>query len=281
MKTILMTGAKGVVAKNFISKYSHNYKIISAVRDPRIYSEIQFEGWQKIDYSITCDLVIHFAGKYAVDQSIENQKLVNDAVVGTSTSVLDFCASTKTPLLALGSYFEKAPKHLSPWSYYTVAKKTAFSLTKLASENFEIPVRYIYCYDTYGSDLSRRKIVDVLLDQTTEILELSSGKQLLNLTNLEDFVTAIQIVGEELLSGTKGFKAYQIKHPSDEYTLLELANYINNLRENKIELRFGSRPYRTREVFTMWESAETVHNWQPKVHFKDFVSNFLAVNYGE
>jgi hypothetical protein len=152
---------------------------------------------------------------------------------------------------------------------------------RLASESFEIPVRYVYCYDTYGTDLSRRKIVDVLLDQTTRVLDLSPGEQLLNLTNEDDFASAIQILSEELLSGRQGFKTHQIKHPNDEYTLKELALYINALRQQKIDLKFGSNPYRSREVFSMWESAETVDNWKPKVNFKEFAFNLLVANHGE
>jgi nucleoside-diphosphate-sugar epimerase len=102
MKTILITGATGALARNFIANYSHQYKFISAVRRPRSGSEIEFNSWQKIDYTISCDLVIHFAGKYLVNQSIENQKITNDAVVGTSTSILDYCKETKTPLVAFG-----------------------------------------------------------------------------------------------------------------------------------------------------------------------------------
>jgi nucleoside-diphosphate-sugar epimerase len=281
MKTILITGANGVLARKFIENYAHQYKIISAVRNPKTSSEIKFIGWQKIDYLVNCDLVIHFAGRYLIDQGIESQKIVSDAVVGTSTSILDYCSETKTPLIALGSFFEKAPEQMSPWSYYAVAKKTAFNLIKLASESKEIPTRYIYCYDTYGKDLSRRKIVDVLLDENTNRLDLSLGEQILNLTHIEDLVSAIQIVCEEMLNGTKGFKTQQIKHPSDQYSLRELANCINELRRTKIDLRFGSKPYREKEVFEMWESAETVNNWNPKVNFKDFARYFLSVNYGE
>jgi nucleoside-diphosphate-sugar epimerase len=216
-----------------------------------------------------------------IDEGIESQKIVSDAVVGTSTSILDYCSKTKTPLIALGSFFEKAPQHLSPWSYYAVAKKSAFSLIELASESMEIPVRYIYCYDTYGKDLSRRKIVDVLLDHNTNRLDLSPGEQILNLTHIEDIASAIQIVSEELLNGARGFKTQQIKHPRDQYALRELARYINELRRTKIDLSFGSKPYRNKEVFEMWESAETVSNWHPKVDFKDFALDFLSVNYGK
>ena len=183
MKKILVTGATGVLAKRFISRFDTEYKIIRGLRNPTRSNEVKVDSWQKIQSTTEIDAVLHFAGKYLIEDSLENSKVISDSVVGTATALAEFCRENKVPLIALGSYFEHAPKELQPWSNYAIAKQSAARILELASLNHSIPMRYLYTYDTYGRDFSRLKIVDVLLDSKTELLELSTVTQMLNATH--------------------------------------------------------------------------------------------------
>lgn len=281
MKSILLTGANGTLAKNFINVYSHKYNIISGVRNPKNRNEVRFNGWDKFNQDIEVDLVIHFAGKYLIDDSITSRKEVNDAVVGSSTSILEYCVSKSIPIVALGSYFEKAPSTNSPWSHYAIAKESARNLMKLASNNSGITVRYIYCYDTYGEDISRGKIIDVLLNEKTTSLALSPGQQKMNLTHEEDFSRAINLVAEETINGSSGFEELQIKSKKDEFTLQEIVEIVNAKRLKKIEINFGAKPYREKEAFSVWDCAPDLANWEPQNDFESFVEKFVKDQYAE
>lgn len=241
---------------------------------------IQIDSWSEIKTATKVDAVIHFAGKYLIDDSLASSKQINDAVVGTAVALVEFCRENKTPLVALGSYFEEAPLEMQPWSNYSIAKQSASKIFELASLNYNIPTRYVYSYDTYGDDLSRRKIVDVLIDPVTDKIELSPGNQKLNLTHENDFVEAIEMILEELLSKRGTFEKFQIRHNNDEFTLKELAETVNQLRETKINLIFGAKPYRKKEVFEVWDCAPNVSGWLPKIQFKDFASKFLGGSNG-
>jgi CDP-3, 6-dideoxy-D-glycero-L-glycero-4-hexulose-4-reductase len=272
MKTILVTGASGVLAKAFISKYSHEYKIIEGVRKPSRPNQIQIDSWSKISIPFEIDAVVHFAGKYLVEESLVSIKTVSDAVVGTAASLGEFCKKNRTPLIALGSYFESAPLEFQPWSHYSVAKQSAAKILELASLSHDIPMRYFYAYDTYGNDLSRRKIIDVLLDPHTQSLELSPGEQKMNLTHEDDFVNAVKVGLDDLILNGGGFEKGQIRHTSDEFTLREIAEKINSIRTQKIDLNFGAKPYRKREVFDVWDCAPNLLGWTPNFDFQTFVS---------
>jgi len=161
---------------------------------------------------------------------------------------------------------------MQPWSHYSIAKESAAKILEVASLKYEIPMRYIYAYDTYGRDFSRRKIVDVLLDPKTEKLDLSPGEQKMNLTNEEDFVEAIKLALEELLVRGGTFERFQIRNSQDEFTVREVAELINASRINKIDLNFGAKAYRNKEVFNVWDCAPNISGWLPKTHLKDFVS---------
>jgi CDP-3, 6-dideoxy-D-glycero-L-glycero-4-hexulose-4-reductase len=272
--TILVTGASGVLAKRFISKFSNEFKIISGVKNTVDLNTVQVDSWNEIKTQIKIDAVIHFAGKYLLDDSLLSCKLVNDATVGTATAVANFCRESRTPLLALGSYFEQAPSDMQPWSHYSIAKESAAKIFEIASLNYEIPMRYIYAYDTYGQDFSRRKIVDVLLDPKTEKLDLSPGQQKINLTHEDDFVEGIKMALEELLLIGGTFERFQLRNSQDEFTLQEVAETINSLRTKKIELNFGAKSYRNKEAFKVWDCAPNVVGWSPEINFKDFVSKY-------
>ena len=276
MKTILLAGATGVLARKFIARYASEYNIISGVRNVTSASETKIESWDLIDPLLKCDLVINFAGKYLVDESLNSKKQVMDAVIGTANSISAFFIATKTPLVTLGSYFEKAPVDFYPWSYYAIAKLSAYELFRLASETYDIPTRYVYCYDTYGLDLTRQKIVDLLLDPLTTDLELSPGEQILNLTHEDDFVSGIKLVLEELLKSNKGFESCQIRNPKDEYSLREIVEIINSKRNKKVNINFGAKPYRKKEVFKVWDCAPGLLDWEPKIQFDKFVAEYMA-----
>jgi nucleoside-diphosphate-sugar epimerase len=272
MKTILITGATGVLAKAFVSKYSNEYKIIEGVRKPVSPNQIQIDSWSEVKTPIEIDAVIHFAGKYIVEESLTSIKTVSDAVVGTAAALGEFCKKNRTPLIALGSYFENAPQDFQPWSHYSAAKQSAAKILELASMSHDIPMRYIYSYDTYGNDLSRKKIVDVLLDPHTQSLELSLGEQKMNLTHEDDFVSAVKIGLDELILNGGGFEKSQIRHSSDEFTLREIAEKINSMRTQKIDLKFGAKPYRRKEVFEVWDCAPNLLGWTPKIDFQNSIS---------
>jgi nucleoside-diphosphate-sugar epimerase len=274
--TILVTGASGVLAKRFISNFSNEFKIISGVRNAVEPNTVQVDSWNEINTQIKIDAIIHFAGKYLVDDSLLSCKLVSDATVGTATALANFCRENRTPLLALGSYFEQAPLDMQPWSHYSIAKESAAKIFEVASLKYEIPMRYIYAYDTYGQDFSRRKIVDLLLDPKTEKLDLSPGQQKINLTHEDDFVDGIKMALEELLTNGGTFKRFQIRNSNDEFTLQEVAETINSLRTKKIDLNFGAKSYRDKEVFKVWDCAPNISGWLPQIHFTDFVSRCLG-----
>jgi nucleoside-diphosphate-sugar epimerase len=280
MKTILVTGATGVLAKAFISKFSHEYRIIEGVRKPRNSSQVQVESWSEIQAPSKIDAIVHFAGKYLVEESLMSIKTVSDAVVGTAASLGDFCKKNQTPLVALGSYFENAPIDSQPWSHYSIAKQSATRILELASISHGFPMRYLYAYDTYGSDLSRRKIVDVLIDPNTQSLELSPGEQRMNLTHEKDFVDAVKISLDELILNGGGFAKSQIRNPKDEFTLREIAETINSIRSKKIDLKFGAKPYREKEVFNVWDCAPNLVGWTPKTSFQDFLSSKVSESGG-
>jgi nucleoside-diphosphate-sugar epimerase len=276
VKTILVTGATGVLAKRFVSNFGSEFRIILGVRNPTQPNSVKVDSWTEIQPQEKIDAIVHFAGKYLVDDSPSSTQLVHDATVGTATALGNFCKENRTPLLALGSYFELAPLNMQPWSYYASAKQEAAEILEDASTKHGIPMRYVYAYDTYGQDLSRKKIVDVLLDPKTEILELSPGDQKLNLTYENDFVEGVKLALEDLCLGIGTFEKLQIRNNNDEYTLREIAETINSFRAKKIDLKFGSKPYRSKEVFEVWDCAPTIQEWSPKTRFQDFVSKHLG-----
>lgn len=271
MRNVLVTGATGVLAKKFISKFSNQYNIIEGVRNPENSKQLQVESWAEIQTPIEINAIVHFAGKYLVDDSLKTIKVVSDAVIGTATSLADFSKKNRIPIVALGSYFENAPKSQQPWSHYSVAKHSAAQILEIASSTHDIPMRYLYAYDTYGNDLKRRKIIDVLLDPSTQSLELSHGEQKMNLTYDDDFVDAIRISLDEMFLNGGGFIKNQIRNPNDEFSLRNIAETINSFRNQKIDLKFGLKPYRRHEVFEVWDCAANIDGWNPRTKFLEYV----------
>lgn len=265
-----------MLAKSFTRKYAETFKIVEAKRDPKGPNEIKLDSWTMDSPNTNIDLVIHFAGKYLTDSSVGSIKTVHDSVIGTATAIADYCGRTKTPLIALGSYFEKAPDNFQPWSYYATAKTAALNILENAADLNQFALRYVYCYDTFNEDISRRKIVDVLLDPSTERLELSEGMQRMNLTHVDDVVEAINALAVAFMENPDGVLKYQIRSNQNEFTLKEIAEKINSLRSNKIELIYGAKPYRQKEVFQVWDCAPSIPGVSTYRTFDSFIKKYLG-----
>jgi nucleoside-diphosphate-sugar epimerase len=274
---ILVTGNRGVIGKVLASELEAlGHTVIRTTRTiPTNESEIQLKPWQAIDPELQVDFIVHVAGKYLVENSLPSQQEVFDASTGLATVISNFAALSKTPLIALGSYFEKSLPELSPWSYYAIAKIASRDLMRLASIAHGIDFTYLYLYDTYSEDLSRGKFIDLLLTKSSSIqsLELSPGKQVQNLTNVKDVVKGIiQIL--ELPRSSPNSREFQIRSTC-ELSLREIAEKVNSHRNVKFNFIWGAKEYRPKEVFKIWDSAPTFPDWIQSGTFEEFLVDYF------
>ncbi len=122
-------------------------------------------------------------------------------------------------------------------------------------------------YDTYGPGDQRRKLINILLEaaRTGEPLAMSPGDQEVELTHLSD-VTAAFVCAADLLLQSEAplLAAYLV--PGTRLTVRELVARVIQATGRPIQVQWGGRPYRPREVMVPVASAgRCLPDWSPEV----------------
>lgn len=275
-RKILVTGSRGVIGRKLCDILrDQGYQVIGTRRINQSASdleEVTIEPWKNIlEKSNEIDLVIHLAGAYITRYEPDAIQECFNSNVGLAASIAQFQLQTQVPVIAAGSFFEKAPDEFQPWTYYAVSKKASFELLKEAAIQSNSKLIYLYLYDTYGSQVSRGKFIDLLIgsiNQQTE-LDASEGLQRQDLTHIDDVASAIIQASTDIGSIGNGVHEFQVRS-REIFTLRELADLANSEIKTPIKINWGKFPYRRREVFEIWNSATDLPNWKPKLNVREY-----------
>ena len=96
-------------------------------------------------------------------------------------------------------------------------------------------------------------------------LDLSAGEQLIDPVYIDDVVEAFLLAGRRLMSGTPVAKEEYAVSSSRPVSLREFVAAYATVAGHKLDLRWGTRPYRTREVMVPWNAGAPLPGWQPKI----------------
>jgi nucleoside-diphosphate-sugar epimerase len=160
----------------------------------------------------------------------------------------------------------------SPVSLYAATKQAFADLLVFYSEVEALPVVTLELTDTYGPDDPRAKLVPVLAkavrDGTT--LEMTDGTQLIDLVYIDDAVEAILATAAGDPGSTYGATS------GAHVDLRALVAAVERAAGHPIDVRWGVRPSRPREMLTDWTVSPPPPGWRPKVDLDEGLARVLA-----
>ena len=283
---ILVTGSRGVIGEHVVRELlGHGYEVVGTRRNSQAPSEVIDEliltPWMPLDLkSHEVDAIIHLAGEYSNDPSLETQQELFASIVGLAATLSELVRQEGIPLVAIGSYFEKAPGDMSPWSSYSTAKTASRDLLHLASQERSTPLQYIYLYDTYGASTTRGKFLDLLLSKIgqDEPLLTTGGEQVIDLTHVDDVVAGILLGLRAAMTDGSRYEEHQIRF-GEAISLRQLANLVEARSKKPINIQWGALPYRQKEVFEIWDCAPGYADFQPNMTVAKFLHSYFAENH--
>jgi len=124
-------------------------------------------------------------------------------------------------------------------------------------------------FDTYGPGDVRPKLFGLLRQaaRSGTPLAMSPGGQLVDPVFIDDVVEAMDLAIQMLpqIEGTKVYGAGS-RHP---LSLREVVETYADVCGRPIQVAWGGRPYRPREVMTPWHDYDTVPGWQARTPLRD------------
>ena len=164
------------------------------------------------------------------------------------------------------------------WQHYSNESYNPVCLYAATKQAFEAIIEYyiqacnfkvitLKLFDTYGPNDHRPKLIAMLnnAEKNNQPLDMSNGEQLIDLVHIDDVVDAFLMAAHRLLENQifcHEMFAISSGNPIPLKQLVQL--YIKATGKN-IQVNWGARPYRMREVMDTWRSGARLEGWGPKI----------------
>lgn len=292
--TALITGINGFIASSLARRLlADGWNVSGTVReasDLSLMKDIkreltlgQYDGtMDSIDSLMTKakpDIVFHLASCFLVDHKPEQvSDLVNANILfGTQLAEVMNGHGIKK-LINTGTawqHYENA--EFDPVNLYSATKQAYKNILQFYYSSDEFQIFTLELFDTYGPKDPRNKLF-LYLDQARRGLELHMvpGEQFMNLVYIDDVIEAYIVAADTLMEQMSPcFEAYSIAS-SESIRLKDLVELYEKLSGGDLDVTWGARPYRRREMMTPWDGGEVLPNWQAKVTLEQGIKQLLS-----
>ncbi|MCK9401171.1 MAG: NAD(P)-dependent oxidoreductase [Bacteroidales bacterium] len=287
---IFITGATGFIGKHLVKKLveeDHEITINLFGEEQSPFDDTVFTYKlnetnipKDTEYLIreSFDGIIHLASLYLTIHKPEDAVKLIDSNVRFSTYILECASQAKLKwFINTGTFWQNYQNaDYSPVNLYAATKQAFESIAKYYIETNQIKFATLRLCDTYGPDDTRPKIFNLweLIAKSGESLDMSAGEQLIDISYIDDIVDAFLLLANHLQTDHPDISngaVYAVK-AEKLYTLKELAAIFEEATSFKLNINWGEKPYRDREVMIPWGKGSIVPGWMPKIDVQDGIN---------
>ena len=280
MKKILVTGATGFVGGHLVRRLLNNqYEVHVLIRPetdqeplkPTIVHTHLGSTQNMIEtiQDVQPDAVIHLASLFIGEhESGDIEDLIKSNVILSTQLVEAMSVNGVCPLINVGTSWQHyAGADYNPVNLYAATKQAFRSLLSFYLETSDLRVINLELFDTFGPNDRRDKLFNLLnrLRVTGDTISMSPGYQYLDPIYIDDVCDAFLVALKRLnLGQVKRSETYSVCS-EESIQLRELVKIYENVSNTKLNVEWGGRPYRAREVMQPWSEGATLPGWSPKV----------------
>lgn len=291
---ILVTGATGFIGQNLVKLLLlRNYDIHCITRKDTDKSKINsettiFEYNGNVDSLIEYfnqekfDGVIHLASLFLASHTKNDIGNLISSNITFGTELLEACKESNVKwLINTGTFWQHYENQgYNPVNLYSATKEAFETIAKYYTETSNLILTTIKLNDTFGANDTRNKVFNLWnkISQTGEILEMSAGEQIIDISYIEDVVLAYDTLISHLNSDQKeDFKNKEFVVTNNEkMNLKELSKVFEKATNTKLNIIWGGRPYRDREVMIPFANGQVVPGWHQEYSLEKAIIKTLG-----
>ncbi len=280
----LLTGATGFVGSHLCRRLARDgWDVHAVVRPssdlsildggPREIAAHRHDGTTRglsaIVASVQPDVVFHLASLFLARHRPDDVAPLVESNVLFGTQLLEAMTGTgSSRLVNCGTSWQHyRDAGYSPVCLYAATKQAFEDIARYYVEATPLRVVTLKLSDTYGPRDPRAKLFYLLRNcaASGQPLAMSPGDQRLDLVYVDDAVDAFVLAASRLAAGAvAGHETYAVSSGAP-MRLRDLADTYSRVTGRSLDIRWGDRPYRPREVMNPWSGGVPVPGWTPRV----------------
>ncbi|MGL5381218.1 NAD-dependent epimerase/dehydratase family protein [Clostridium sp.] len=291
MSKFIVTGATGFVGSNLCKRLIYdNHEVHVICRENSNLSSLDdildkvniFRYGDDIntliDYfkNIKADCVFHLASLFIAEHSSKDVSNLIDSNIKFSTEILEamYLSNTKTIVNTGTSWQHFENDDYNPVCLYAATKQAFEAILTYYVNAYDFKAITLKLFDTYGETDKRNKLINnlknIALNKTE--LNMSNGYQKIDLTHVEDVIIGFLHAFDLTRTGNfENNKSYAVC-TGRTTTLRELIKVFEEVNNLKLNINWGARPYRFREVLIPWDNYTMLPEWKSTISLEEGVA---------
>jgi len=283
MKRVLVTGGLGFVGRHLVARLiGENCDVDVVVRkESRRKTPPSWRGcvtcheWDESTQGLMDilaqskpDLVFHVASNFVAEHTPQQVEAIIQSNVVFGTQLLEsMVAANVHNLINFGTSWQHYKNQsYSPVCLYAATKQAFEAILQFYVESAGLRVITLKLFDTFGPDDDRGKLFSALMRiaKSGEVLNLSPGEQQVDFVYIDDVIDAAFLAADRLMTKVdSGMESYGVSSGAP----LSLRNFIETVSRvigKPLNVVWGARPYRAREVMELWTDFAPLPGWTAK-----------------
>jgi nucleoside-diphosphate-sugar epimerase len=284
----IVTGATGYIGSNIVKRLIENDEEVYIIVRENSSFELLENIKNRIRICVFDDnidrlieyfkplkdaIVIHLASLFVAEHTKEKVELLINSNIKFGTQLLESMKEAGiTKLINTGTSWQHYnDSQYSPVCLYAATKEAFEKIITYYDEVHNIRNITIELFDSYGPNDNRPKLLNLLTkySEMNKELSMSPGEQMLDLVYIDDIVDGYILASEMLRKGKVNNLGKFVLSSGFKISLKQLVKLFTEVTNKDVNIQWGQRPYRNREVMIPWSNGVILPDWKPKVSLID------------
>lgn len=211
------------------------------------------------------DVVFHLAALFKAVHTPDDLQLLVDSNITFTAQLLEAMKQTSANVLINTgtSWQHYKGVEYDPVCFYAATKQAAQDIITFYCNAYGVRAVTLKLFDTYGPSDTRKKLFDALhtASISKEAVPFSAGEQLLDLVYIDDVVDAFNVAANQCVGALKGSNDQYCISSGRQIQLRAVADLYSLLTGRTLNIQWGARLYRHREVMCPFVNGNKLQNW--------------------
>jgi nucleoside-diphosphate-sugar epimerase len=288
-RSAIVTGATGFIGNHLVRQLLQQGTSVTAITRPSTVLDAELAGSVRVVEdigsveelsnaiaAISPDVCFHLATNFIGVHKPEDVNALVESNVAFGARLIEACTLVDDlRFVNVGTVWQHHDaRSYGPTSLYSATKQAFQDIVQFYAEVQGLKCVNLELADTYGPHDPRKKLVQLLMEtaSTGGKLEMSPGEQLINLVHVDDVIDAL-LLAPSLANTTAPSFAVPSNQPLNLKQLVEL---IGTVVGSPVDVVFGAREYRPREMMKSWQYASALPGWTPNISLSDGLTALWA-----